>query len=288
MPVRTVPPPRETRSPFQRKREGQTPPWSRWWGHVDCRRHPCLQYLKGRGKGHRAGASGKGFGRKGNPKDRTGNTVKCRICNSEEGVAVRCRHKDGNPLSFAGLAGGKVVTPKTLPSWAASSSTMATSQAAATTARPGTRQSSLRASRRLRRRILWAVQTLGVARNNRPHGDADAHQHSSQRRGLGRLRRPRLYSRITQDALPGMRKRAGAVGSGGELPSAHTEACSSSLTPGRGWSPADVASAAVVALLRGASASGGDFAEASILRANPFLSWWACPWPGPLEAVDQY
>ena len=49
---------------------------------------------KGRGKGKSKG-SGKGFGRKGNPKDRNGNVMKCRICNSEEHFAARCPQKGG-------------------------------------------------------------------------------------------------------------------------------------------------------------------------------------------------
>ena len=45
------------------------------WTHDDT-----LTYLKGKGKGHRSHTSGKGFGRRGNPKDRDGNVMKCRIC----------------------------------------------------------------------------------------------------------------------------------------------------------------------------------------------------------------
>jgi len=50
-----------------------------YWTHDDT-----LAYLKGKGKGNRAHTSGKGFGRRTNPKDREGNTMKCRVCNSEE------------------------------------------------------------------------------------------------------------------------------------------------------------------------------------------------------------
>ncbi len=55
-----------------------------------------LAYLKGRGKGHRPGSSGKGFGRRGNPKDRDGNVMRCSICNSEEHFAARCPQKDSD------------------------------------------------------------------------------------------------------------------------------------------------------------------------------------------------
>ena len=43
-----------------------------------------LAYLKGKGKGHRSHTSGKGHGRRKNPKDRNGNTLKCHTCGSED------------------------------------------------------------------------------------------------------------------------------------------------------------------------------------------------------------
>ncbi len=78
-----------------------------------------LAYLKGRGKGHRAGSSGKGLDRTGNPKDRDGNVTKCCICNNEEHFAARCPQKasgkgssvkgyeGGNPMGSAVFAGGE-------------------------------------------------------------------------------------------------------------------------------------------------------------------------------------
>ena len=67
-----------------------------------------LAYLKGKGKGHRSGTSGKGFGRKGNPKDREGVTMKCRVCNSEEHFAARCPKGSGKGPSSKGQGkGGK-------------------------------------------------------------------------------------------------------------------------------------------------------------------------------------
>ena len=57
-------------------------------------------YLQHKGKGHRKGSSGKGFGRKGNPKDRNGNTMKCHECNSEDHLVSRCPNKG------AGKGGG--------------------------------------------------------------------------------------------------------------------------------------------------------------------------------------
>ena len=53
------------------------------WTHDDT-----LAYLKGQGKGGKSGSSGKGFGRRKNPKDRAGNTTKCRVCDSEEQFAA--------------------------------------------------------------------------------------------------------------------------------------------------------------------------------------------------------
>ena len=47
-------------------------------------------FLKGKGKGARSHTSGKGHGRQKNPKDRDGNTMKCRICNSDEHLMARC------------------------------------------------------------------------------------------------------------------------------------------------------------------------------------------------------
>ena len=40
--------------------------------------------LKGKGKGQRTHSTGKGFGRRGNPKDKNGNVMKCHKCGSTE------------------------------------------------------------------------------------------------------------------------------------------------------------------------------------------------------------
>jgi len=58
-------------------------------------RDDTLAYLKGKGKSNRAHTSGKGFGRRRNPKDKHGNVMKCRICNSEEHFAAKCPNKGG-------------------------------------------------------------------------------------------------------------------------------------------------------------------------------------------------
>ena len=55
------------------------------WTHDDA-----LAYLKGRGKDGRVSSSGKGFGRRKNPKDRAGNIMKRRVCDSEEYFAAKC------------------------------------------------------------------------------------------------------------------------------------------------------------------------------------------------------
>ena len=60
------------------------------WTHDDT-----LAYLKGKGKGHRSGSSGKSFGRRKNPKDRAGNVVKCRVCDSDEHFAAKCPQGKG-------------------------------------------------------------------------------------------------------------------------------------------------------------------------------------------------
>ena len=56
-------------------------------------RDDTLAYLKGKGKADRMHTSGKGFGRRRNPKDKHGNVMKCRICNSEEHFAAKCPNK---------------------------------------------------------------------------------------------------------------------------------------------------------------------------------------------------
>ena len=76
------------------------------WTHDDA-----LTYLKGQGKGNRSGSSGKGFGRRKNPKDRAGVTLKCRICDSEEHFAAKCPQgkgasKGAGKSGFLSFAGG--------------------------------------------------------------------------------------------------------------------------------------------------------------------------------------
>ena len=69
-------------------------------------------YLKGKGKGNRAHTSGKGFGRKKNPRDRNGDIMKCSICGSDEHFRANCPQGKGGGKSsgagagpsFAGLA----------------------------------------------------------------------------------------------------------------------------------------------------------------------------------------
>ena len=73
-----------------------------------------LAYLKGKGKGKRSHTSGKGFGRRGNPRDRNGEVMKCHNCGSEEHLAARCPQKGSGKgsrgkgkdrgIDFTGLA----------------------------------------------------------------------------------------------------------------------------------------------------------------------------------------
>jgi hypothetical protein len=49
-----------------------------------------LAYLKGKGKGHRKGSTGKGTGRRKNPVGRDGQIMRCRTCGSDEHFAARC------------------------------------------------------------------------------------------------------------------------------------------------------------------------------------------------------
>ncbi|MCP3883759.1 MAG: hypothetical protein GY701_35935, partial [Sulfitobacter sp.] len=61
--------------------------------------------LKGKGKGNHQHTSGKGFGRGKNPKDRSGNTLKCRICQSEDHFQAACPQRSGSQGigGFSGL-----------------------------------------------------------------------------------------------------------------------------------------------------------------------------------------
>ncbi len=89
------------------------------WTHDDT-----LAYLKGKGKGKRAHTSGKGFGRRGNPRDRNGEIMKCHNCGSEEHLAARCPQKGvgkgskgkDRGIDFTGFAiqgeGGHAETPE--------------------------------------------------------------------------------------------------------------------------------------------------------------------------------
>ena len=53
-------------------------------------REEMATFLSGKGKGHRAHTSGKGNGRKGNPKDRDGNVMKCHGCQSDQHLVHAC------------------------------------------------------------------------------------------------------------------------------------------------------------------------------------------------------
>ena len=64
-------------------------------------------YLGQKGKGGRKG-SGKGHGRKGNPRGKDGKIMKCRICESEEHFAAKC------PQNRGGKGGGAVPPPPTM------------------------------------------------------------------------------------------------------------------------------------------------------------------------------
>ncbi len=78
-----------------------------------------LTYLTGKRKGHHAGSSGKGFRRKGNPKDRDGQTMTRCVCNRQKHFAARCPQKGSgkgsspkghngvNPMGFAVFEGGE-------------------------------------------------------------------------------------------------------------------------------------------------------------------------------------
>jgi len=52
-----------------------------------------VSFLSGKGKGDRSHSSGKGFGRRKNPKDRNGQIMKCHECQSDEHLVARCPHK---------------------------------------------------------------------------------------------------------------------------------------------------------------------------------------------------
>ena len=54
-----------------------------------------LAYLKGKGKGHRAHTSGKGHGRRKNPRDKAGNIMKCHKCGSAEHLQRNCPNNQG-------------------------------------------------------------------------------------------------------------------------------------------------------------------------------------------------
>ena len=98
-------------------------------------RDDALTYLQGKGKGKHSGSSGKGFGRRSNPKDRAGVTLKCRICDSEEHFATKCPQgkgasKGSGKSGFLSVAGGcthsdgrnvpeVTTTPSDAPPWAA-------------------------------------------------------------------------------------------------------------------------------------------------------------------------
>lgn len=65
-------------------------------------------YLRGTGKGKRSHTSGKGSGRKQNPRGRDGQIMKCRGCDSEEHFAAKCP-RAGQASSSSNLAGPSFV-----------------------------------------------------------------------------------------------------------------------------------------------------------------------------------
>ena len=89
--------------------------------------------LKGKGKGQRTHSTGKGFGRRGNPKDKNGNVMKCHKCGSTEHLQRNCPNNMGGggssppalmtepfaEYNFAGLqlqsGGGDMGVPEATP-----------------------------------------------------------------------------------------------------------------------------------------------------------------------------
>ena len=74
-------------------------------------------YIRGRGKGERFGPSGEGHGRRRNPKDKDGMTMKCHGCNAEDHLVGNCprkgKGKGGPPLMYA--RGNAFHTQRTIP-----------------------------------------------------------------------------------------------------------------------------------------------------------------------------
>ena len=60
-------------------------------------------FLSGKGKGDRSHSSGKGFGRRKNPKGRDGQIMRCHECQSDEHLVARC------PLKGKGKGGPSMV-----------------------------------------------------------------------------------------------------------------------------------------------------------------------------------
>ena len=91
---------------FHRKGKGKGKGKGRFKGgsifHVDGNNNPLLIYLKGKGKGKRTHTSGKGFGRRKNPRGRDGQIMKCRICNSEDHFQARCPQRNSAGSGGAG------------------------------------------------------------------------------------------------------------------------------------------------------------------------------------------
>ena len=93
---------------FRRHQKGKGKGRGFFWTQDDVQ-----VFLKGAGKGHRSHTSGKGHGRRKNPTDRNGNTMRCRVpgCNSDEHFEANCpmrRKGDGkgagsSPSPFSGL-----------------------------------------------------------------------------------------------------------------------------------------------------------------------------------------
>ena len=73
-------------------------------GHSYLNINETLQnaYFKGKGKGGKS--SGKGFGRKMNPKGRDGEVLKCSICSSQYHLRARCPQRPGDAQQSTGSA----------------------------------------------------------------------------------------------------------------------------------------------------------------------------------------
>ena len=72
-------------------------------GHVFLTHDDMHVYLKGKGKGHRVYTSGMAHGRRGNPKGRDGQTMKCHGCGSTDHLLANCPTKKGGKGAGASM-----------------------------------------------------------------------------------------------------------------------------------------------------------------------------------------